>query len=147
VRASDIPGIVLVNGREASRSPAKEALVNVRPAPTGYALVIESTGARHPVSRKLVIGRESAEIAVDDLEVSRRHATVRPLDDGGLELYDLDSANGTFVNDLRLGSQPLRLEAGDVIRVGRSALRVEPLESAAEREDLPTVIRRPDQIV
>jgi pSer/pThr/pTyr-binding forkhead associated (FHA) protein len=136
----------LVNGREASRSPTKEALVNVRPAPTGYALVVDSTGERHTIGRKLVIGREGAEIAVDDLEVSRRHATIRPLDDGGLELYDLDSANGTFVNDLRLGSQPLRLEAGDVIRVGRSALRVERLTSAAEREHLPTVIRRKDQI-
>ena len=62
------------------------------------------------------------------------------------DIYDLDSANGTFVNDLRLGSQPLRLEAGDVIRVGRSALRVERLTSAAEREHLPTVIRRKDQI-
>ena len=83
--------------------------MNVRPAPTGYALVIDSTGERHTIGRKLVIGRESAEIAVDDLEVSRRHATIRPLDDGGLELYDLDSANGTFVNDVRVGSQPLRL--------------------------------------
>lgn len=120
--------------------------MNVRPAPTGYALVVDSTGERFTIGRKLVIGRESAEIAVDDLEVSRRHATIRPLDDGGLELYDLDSANGTFVNDLRLGSQPLRLEAGDVIRVGRSELRVEPLASAAEREHLPTVIRRKDQL-
>jgi pSer/pThr/pTyr-binding forkhead associated (FHA) protein len=141
------PGrIVLVNGREASRSPTKEVLVNVRPAPTGYALVIDSTGERHTIGRKLVIGRESAEIAVDDLEVSRRHATIRPLDDGGLELYDLDSANGTFVNDVRVGSQPLRLEAGDVIRVGQSALRVERLTSATERKRLPTVIRRRDEI-
>ena len=119
--------------------------MNVRDAPTGYALVVDSTGERYTIGRKLVIGRE-AEIAVDDLEVSRRHATIRPLDDGGLELYDLDSANGTFVNDLRLGSQPLRLEAGDVIRIGRSTLRVERLTSAAEREHLPTVIQRKDQI-
>ena len=120
--------------------------MDVRAAPTGYALVVDSTGERHTIGRKLVIGRECAEIAVDDLEVSRRHATIRPLDGGGLKLYDLDSANGTFVNDLRLGSQPLRLEAGDVIRVGRSALRVERLTSAAELEHLPTVIRRKDQI-
>jgi pSer/pThr/pTyr-binding forkhead associated (FHA) protein len=120
--------------------------VDARPAPTGYALVIDSTGRRHTVDRKLVIGRESAEIAVDDLEVSRRHATVRPLDDGGLELYDLDSANGTFVNDLRLQSRPMRLEAGDIIRVGRSALRVERLTSATERRRLPTVIRHKDEM-
>jgi pSer/pThr/pTyr-binding forkhead associated (FHA) protein len=50
-----------------------------------------------------------------------------------------DSANGTFVNDVRVGSQPLRLEAGDVIRVGQSALRVERLTSATERKRLPTV--------
>ncbi|MDX6541893.1 MAG: transport system ATP-binding/permease protein [Gaiellales bacterium] len=120
--------------------------MNAPPAPTGYALVIDSTGARHTIDRKLVIGRESAEIAVDDLEVSRRHATIRPLDDGGLELYDLDSANGTFVNDRRLGGQPMRLEPGDVIRVGRSALRVERLTSATERRRLRTVIRRVDEM-
>jgi pSer/pThr/pTyr-binding forkhead associated (FHA) protein len=136
----------LVDGREASRSPPKEQPVNAPPAPTGYALVIDSTGARHTIDRKLVIGRESAEIAVDDLEVSRRHATIRPLDDGGLELYDLDSANGTFVNDRRLGGQPMRLEPGDLIRVGRSALRVERLTSATERRRLRTVIRRVDEM-
>jgi pSer/pThr/pTyr-binding forkhead associated (FHA) protein len=118
--------------------------VDARPAPTGYALVVVSSGERHTIDRKLVIGRESAEIGVDDLEASRRHATIRPLDDGGLELYDLDSANGTFVNEVRIGSRPLRLEAGDVIRVGRSELRVEPVTSAAERQHMRTVIQRLD---
>ena len=46
--------------------------MNVRPAPTGYALVVDSTGERHTIGRKFVIGRESAEIAVEDLEASRR---------------------------------------------------------------------------
>ena len=120
--------------------------MNADPAPTGYALVVDTTGERYTIDRKLVIGRENVEIAVDDLEASRRHATIRPLEDGGLELYDLDSANGTFVNELRIGSQPLRLEPGDVIRVGRTALRVEPLTSATERRRLRTVIRRTDSM-
>jgi pSer/pThr/pTyr-binding forkhead associated (FHA) protein len=118
--------------------------VDARPAPTGHVLVVDSTGERHPIDRKMVIGRESTDIAVDDLEASRRHATIRPLDDGGLELYDLDSANGTFVNEVRVGHQPLRLEPGDVIRVGRSELRIEPVTSAADRQHMPTVIQRPD---
>ena len=116
--------------------------MSAHPAPTGYSLVVEATGERHTVDRKLVIGRDSGGITVDDLEASRRHATVRPLDDGSLELYDLDSANGTFVNEVRIGPQPLQLEGGDVIRVGRSQLRVEPLTSAADRQHMPTVIRR-----
>jgi hypothetical protein len=132
----------VVDADDAGRAAPKEALVDDGSAPTGYALVIESTGARHVIDRKLVIGRQSAEIPVDDLEVSRRHATIRPLEDGGLELYDLDSANGTFVNDLRVGSHPLPLEAGDVIRVGRSRLRIEPLTSAEDRVHMHTVIQR-----
>jgi pSer/pThr/pTyr-binding forkhead associated (FHA) protein len=104
--------------------------------------VVVSTGERHTIDRKLVIGRDSGEIAVDDLEASRRHATIRPLDDGALELYDLDSANGTFVNDVRIGPRPLQVEAGDVIRVGRSELRVEPLTSAEERQRMRTVIQQ-----
>ena len=116
--------------------------MNARPAPTGYALVVEATGERHTVDRKLVIGRQSADIALDDLEASRRHATVRPLDDGGVELYDLDSANGTHLNGAAIGTRPVKLQPGDVIRVGRTELRLEQLTSAAERRHMKTVIQQ-----
>ena len=41
-----------------------------------------------------------------------------PLADGQLELRDLESTNGTYVNGVRIG-QPLRLVSGDRVQVGR----------------------------
>jgi pilus assembly protein CpaF len=90
----------------------------------------------------LVVGRAAeCGLRLDDPSVSDRHCTIA-CDGASVLVSDLDSANGTFVNEVRIGPQPLQLEGGDVIRVGRSQLRVEPLTSAADRQHMPTVIRR-----
>ncbi|MGV9980162.1 FHA domain-containing protein [Micromonospora wenchangensis] len=69
-----------------------------------------------------VIGRApTADIAVADAHLSRRHAEVRLTDDGVL-LADLGSTNGTWLNDRRItDAEPLT--DGDVIRLGRTELR------------------------
>ena len=51
----------------------------------------------------------------DDL---RRHARVRPVD-GGVEIEDLGSKNGTWVNGAQIDG-PTRLAAGDVVGIGPS---------------------------
>ncbi|MGH2703377.1 MAG: FHA domain-containing protein, partial [Actinomycetota bacterium] len=69
------------------------------------------------------VGREDTDLVIeDDTEVSRSHAVVRPVD-GGVEIEDLDSTNGTFVNELKI-SGPTRLSNGDIIRVGQTRLDV-----------------------
>ncbi|MBO4205233.1 FHA domain-containing protein [Micromonospora echinofusca] len=69
-----------------------------------------------------VIGRvESADIVIDDLQVSRRHAAVR-LAGGQVSLADMGSTNGTWLNDQRLNGVE-RLTDGDRIRVGGVELR------------------------
>ena len=46
-----------------------------------------------------ILGRgENAQIRLDDDGVSRRHAEIVRLDDGAVQLRDLGSTNGTFVN-------------------------------------------------
>jgi pSer/pThr/pTyr-binding forkhead associated (FHA) protein len=69
-----------------------------------------------------VIGRAAtADIVLDDLHVSRRHAAVR-LAAGRVSLADMGSTNGTWVNDeLVLGVA--RLNDSDRIRIGRIELR------------------------
>ncbi len=64
------------------------------------------------ITRESVLGRLGGEndIAVDDPEVSARHARIFPRDDGWF-LEDLTSANGTFINDLEI-DQPVELVAG-----------------------------------
>lgn len=56
--------------------------------------------------------------------VSRLHAGIH-LDDAGVVLTDLNSANGTWVNDTRLEPHaPQSIQHGDVIVLGKLRLRV-----------------------
>ncbi len=82
---------------------------------------------RIEVVGELVIGREGGDVTLADAEASRRHAVVRPAP-GGLEIEDLGSTNGTFVNDARI-SGPTRLAAGDRIRIGASSIQVESAQA------------------
>jgi pSer/pThr/pTyr-binding forkhead associated (FHA) protein len=68
------------------------------------------------------IGRATgADFIVDAALVSRVHCRLTVLPDGQLELRDLESTNGTYVNGVRIG-QPLRLVSGDRLQVGRVEL-------------------------
>ncbi|MBD0330716.1 MAG: AAA family ATPase [Thermoleophilia bacterium] len=80
-------------------------------------------GRRVEVESPLVLGRIDADLTLDDPLISRRHAEVRPVD-GALEIEDLGSLNGTWVNDERIAA-PTRLASGDVIRIGAVSLVVE----------------------
>lgn len=60
-----------------------------------------SEGHSIECDRELVVGREDADLVVEDSEMSRRHATIRPIA-GGLEIEDLGSLNGTFVDGRRI---------------------------------------------
>ncbi len=62
-------------------------------------------------------------IVLDDPNVSRRHAQVRREGDAVL-VVDLGSTNGTRVNGVPVREH--RLAPGDVISVGKTALRFEP---------------------
>ena len=80
-------------------------------------------GRRVEVDAELVLGREDASLTIDDEEISRRHAVIRPTD-GGIEIEDLGSTNGTYVNAVRIDG-PTRLAGGDTVKLGRSVLQVE----------------------
>lgn len=67
------------------------------------------------------IGRAAgADFIVDAALVSRVHCRVTVLADGQLELRDLESTNGTFVNGQRI--ETARLSSGDKLQVGRVEL-------------------------
>ena len=69
------------------------------------------------------IGRAPrADFILDAALVSRLHCRLTA-GDGTLEVLDLQSTNGTFVNDKRV--EQARLAAGDRLRVGRVELRVD----------------------
>jgi pSer/pThr/pTyr-binding forkhead associated (FHA) protein/predicted Ser/Thr protein kinase len=86
----------------------------------------EERGRRLSVDAELLIGRVAPEEEGrlgGDAEISRRHAHVSRAPDGRLSIEDLGSANGTFVNDERIGA-PRMLDLGDVVRMGKTVLQV-----------------------
>ena len=86
-------------------------------------------GRRVEVNAELVVGREDAGLTIEDEEISRRHAVFRP-GDGGIEIEDLGSTNGTYVNGVRIEGAT-RLASGDTVKFGRSVLQVESARAAA----------------
>jgi len=68
----------------------------------------------------VLIGRGSSQVPLTDQTVSRRHAELQGVDEGWL-IRDLNSANGTYVNGVRI-QKPTRLKHGDQIRVGSTLL-------------------------
>jgi FHA domain/von Willebrand factor type A domain len=73
------------------------------------------------------IGRARAnDITLDDLAVSAQHCRIRP-EEGRFVLLDLDSTNGTFVNERRVSASPL--VEGDLIRIGDTTLQLRSEQS------------------
>ena len=67
------------------------------------------------------LGRATgADFIVDAALVSRIHCRLTALSSGDLEVADLESTNGTFVNGQRV--ENARLASGDRIQVGRLEL-------------------------
>jgi serine/threonine-protein kinase len=72
----------------------------------------------------LVVGRSSdAGLKIDAPLLSRRHFEIRCYVDGKVEVSDLKSANGTFVNGVR--AQHVLVRSGDVVRAGDTSIRIE----------------------
>jgi pSer/pThr/pTyr-binding forkhead associated (FHA) protein len=70
-----------------------------------------------PPSVRTVGRATGADFIVDAALVSRVHCRLTALANGNLEVRDLDSTNGTFVNGQRIDA--VRLQSGDRIQVGR----------------------------
>ncbi len=89
-------------------------------------LVNQATGQRHPISGpSLTIGRadDNNLVLPEDGYVSANHARIY-WDQGWWWIEDLNSSNGTTVND-QLISQPRQLCPNDLIKVGRTVFRIE----------------------
>jgi pSer/pThr/pTyr-binding forkhead associated (FHA) protein/S1-C subfamily serine protease len=97
-------------------SAPEQQVAPQRDSADGAPALVRDDGSRVVVMGELVIGRQGADLVLDDDRVSRRHAVVRTVD-GGLVVEDLHSANGTSVNGVAIGG-PKRLRKGDVIQLG-----------------------------
>jgi hypothetical protein len=79
------------------------------------------------IDRAATIGRnEESDIFLVDPSVSRNHATLK-IDEGIVEVEDLHSTNGTFVNGERIAT-PRFVVSGDVLSFGNTQMRLEARE-------------------
>lgn len=93
----------------------------------------------------LEIGRAPENrLCLPEPEVSRRHARLQvAADQEGVELRDLGSTNGIFVNGRRVFADPgpLRLVVEDVLRVGRHAFKLKHLDALERGFHLDMLVR------
>ena len=98
-----------------------------------------AAGESLEIEREIVVGREGADLTVDDPQMSRRHTALRPVE-GGVEVEDLGSLNGTFVADERIEG-PVTLSAKADIRLGETRFE---LEVAQPEPAAPEPVAAPD---
>lgn len=75
--------------------------------------------------------RDDNDVVIDNMAVSGHHAVIEAEDPNYFVLVDLDSLNGTFLNERKVGRQ--RIFHGDSIIVGKHRLRFEDLRPEGER--------------
>jgi VWFA-related protein len=99
--------------------PAAGGTRVIERAPKSLAILVDKAhpDRRHDLSGTINIGRSADnQIAINDPTVSRHHAWIKS-EGEKFSVFDIGSANGTFVNDERI-EEPRTLESGDVVRFG-----------------------------
>jgi diguanylate cyclase (GGDEF)-like protein len=106
---------VSVPARPFSTASRDACLIHIYPTGSGMGTRYSLTDAA------LVVGRGSdCDIRIDDHSVSRRHARIQPGNEGYYAV-DLQSTNGTYVNDAPAAM--IKLRDGDYLRVGNCIYR------------------------
>ena len=81
-----------------------------------------AAGTKHLLRKaRVVLGRQGADIAVNDPEISRHHCLLE-VRENYINLKDMDSTNGTFYEEERV--RAAMLGDGAEFRVGNSVIRV-----------------------
>ena len=111
-------------------TPAPEPLVitdppEPTPARAAFGAIVQRDGTRHPSGNSTIkMGRSTDnDIQIADGQASRHHAEIR-YDNGRHHIIDLNSTNGTLVNDNRITSAQA-LSHGDIITIGNTEFRYE----------------------
>ena len=127
-------------------APARTEMLRRPPPQLGWLVV--RTGPRAGKELRLMeitsIGRDAAlnDIAIDDGAISRQHAKVR-LEEGRFAIYDLVSANGTFVNDEEILKHVLSDK--DTVRMGETTFTFMEVREKSESEEEKTAEKEAEE--
>jgi len=129
-------------------TPLRVVNASERPVPLIAVLFSDGTRAQqtHALDRPLIVGRaRSCEIVVGEKVVSREHARLTPVGNS-IEVKDLGSRNGTFVDGQRITSA--LAGAGSVIGIGDTVLCLRaapspssPVADGGRRADIEVALR------
>lgn len=116
-----IPAAALSNVPAPSNRVGKHSRI-----PTRFAITQgRQQGLAVPVEPTINLGRApDSTFHLDDDYASARHAQLVQADARSWMLHDLNSTNGTFVNGRRVDG-PTPVTVGDVIRIGKTMMRLE----------------------
>lgn len=103
----------------------------------------EFTGQEISIDRDMLVGRhQSADLVLQSAEISRKHAAFL-LKEQALYVQDLNSSNGTFVNDLRIADETL-LKEGDIVQF--ASLKFSVFAPAVELERAADVAETAEKV-
>ncbi len=102
-----------------------------------YAYLISNDGSdkRYPITRTICrIGRsKDNELSLDDTSISRRHAEIHRNSDGTFDIIDMNSMNGVYINNEKVGKA--ELHEGDILEIGDFFLHFTQLASDYSLEE------------
>ena len=110
------------------------------------AITGEYAGQEISIDRDMLVGRhQEADVLLQSAEVSRKHAALL-LKEQALWVQDLNSSNGTFVNDLRIETES-PLQAGDIVQFASFKFSVLAPAQSADVVETETVVEQPAEAI
>jgi two-component system cell cycle response regulator len=132
-----------------SRSRIRAALAQSGKTQRPWLVVVSgggNIGKMYRLEHRIVLGRSpQCDVVIDEDGVSRRHAMLERTVEGNVQLVDLESRNGTFVNGDAISRVTLR--DGDKLQIGSTTILKlsyqDELEEAMQRNLYESATRDP----
>ncbi len=113
--------IKMLHGHEKKKMLNKTDDEQQKPYMEFFVIEGQQTGENFNVTLPCVIGRKGSNVMIKDPKVSKKHSRIKEIG-GKIIIEDLNSTNGTFVNNERIIAQ--ELHSGDLISVGDTKMRI-----------------------
>ena len=119
-----------------NRNPvSKDSSTNSDYKPYAYLIAEDGKETRYPITRTIWrIGRsKNNELSLNETSLSRRHAEIHRNSDGTFDIIDMNSMNGVYINNEKIGKA--ELHEGDIVEIGDIFLRFSQLAADYSLEE------------
>lgn len=118
-----------------NRRPETKIISDSNYKPYAYLIADDGSETRYPITRTIWrIGRsKDNELTLNDTSLSRRHAEIHRNSNGTFDIIDMNSMNGVYINNEKIGKA--ELHEGDVLEIGDIFLHFTQLASDYSLEE------------